>query len=65
MLMTRVKTTTFFELHDLDCTDETMDKYNNGWTLSEIKAWVEFVAQGYNAEVKAFRQTTEKFNLQK
>jgi len=54
--MTRVKTETFFELHDLQCTEEVKEKYSKGWTLSEIKAWVEFVAEWFEEEVKAFKQ---------
>ena len=55
--MTRIKTKTFFAIHNIQCTEEVMQKYNMWWTLDEIKKWQEYIKENYEAEKKAFNQT--------
>jgi len=55
--MTRIKTKTFFTIHNINCTKEVIDKYNNGWTLEEIKKWTEFIKENFEKEKKAFNET--------
>jgi hypothetical protein len=54
--MTRVKSYKFFSLYNIECTSEVIEKYNNGWTLSELKAGKQFISEAYEDEVKAFKQ---------
>ena len=54
--MTRKKTKHFlcsFGLNNM----KNVERYNSGWSLSELKAWKEFLEDWYNKEKKCFRQT--------
>jgi len=54
--MTRIKTRTFFAMHNIVCTEEAIEKYNDGWTLDEIKKWDEYIRKNYEEEIRCFNE---------
>jgi len=55
--MTRVKKKHFFECYDIAYNNKNVMRYENGWTLQEIKQWKEYIMEWYEKEVKAFKKT--------
>lgn len=54
----RVNREKFFKINNIEYIQENIDKYNNGWTFSEIKKWEEFIIEDYKKDLEIY------FNLQ-
>ena len=54
--MTRIKKLKFFAIHNIDCTEANIEKYDNWWTLAEIKKGKEFRRLNFEKEVKMFKK---------
>lgn len=58
--MTSMPIRTFLVHNGIDATKDNIAKWRQGWTLSEIQVGKEFIREGYEAEMIAYR--SEKNN---